>query len=68
MAKNGTMEGDKMNTGTCEECGRLRYLTPEGICSLCQEMEDKLDAEDREIDSRIAREIDEGRARVRRMV
>ena len=61
-------EGDKMNTGTCEECGKLKYLTPEGICSLCQEMEDRLNAEDREIYSRIAREIAEGRARVGRII
>ena len=57
-----------MNTGTCISCGDIGYLNENKQCVRCMpDDDDASEALDREMDSRIAREIDEGRARVRRM-
>ncbi len=53
-----------MKIGVCPECGRIQYLIPnDGICLTCKVKDDDKEAEDKSIQSRIAKEIDEGRRR-----
>ncbi len=56
-----------MNIGTCQLCGKIGYLTPADTCVRCTnltELEEeylRMEAEDKEIQNRIAREIDDAK-------
>ena len=52
-----------MNIGTCQLCGKIGHLTPTDTCVRCTnltELEEeylRMEAEDKEIQNRIAREV-----------
>lgn len=49
-----------MKQGVCHNCGEIKHLNSADICIDCR-LDMETDAEDKEMENRIAREIDEGR-------
>jgi len=54
-----------MNIGTCQLCGKIGYLTPMDNCVRCTNQSEleyeylRKEAEDKELQNRISREIEE---------